>query len=121
VTRTTRLLLKTPLVHGAIVVLVVALVLGVRSSPAQAHEVCAYHTLDAACVLGGHTGIEVADNECDGHSVFAITRLADGRSFGIRDENGCERGITTRYFDSAIVSFEVCENTQGCSATVRVT
>jgi hypothetical protein len=98
-----------------------AVVLVAWTSSAAAHDVSAFHGLDMAWVGVNHTGVYVSDHECDGHGVFATYNLSNGSSGGVSDPDGCggARGYVPT--SAVVVSFDVCENTVGCSPTVRVT
>ncbi|MEV6601989.1 hypothetical protein AB0M36_34820 [Actinoplanes sp. NPDC051346] len=96
------------------------LVLVTWSSSAAAHEVSAWHGLDMAWVGANHAGVYVSDHECDGHGVYATYNLSSGSSGGVRDPDGC--GSAVGYVPTTVVvSFDVCEDTVGCSPLVRVT
>lgn len=92
------------------------------SAPAQAHEMRAEHGDDWAVLAAHHFEITVNDSECDGHRVWAVM-VTRGGSYSVEDTNGCQAGYGRLYSPdgSQVSSFYVCENTVGCSATVRVT
>ncbi|MFY1692660.1 hypothetical protein [Plantactinospora sp. WMMB782] len=89
-------------------------------SPAQAHEMRGYHGLDEAWVYASHLEMEVRDDECDGHKVFAVVNLRDGRSTSIVDDDGCSGNTGGGRWSVEVASFYVCEDREGCGTTVRV-
>lgn len=113
--------MKRLMMMAAVMAIVLGGVLVAGPTPASAHQTCAEHTYDYACIQSNHHQIKVCDKEKDGHVVEAWFVNQDGRiNGGYRDLNGSKSpcSIHTLPRLTYAVAISVCEEAKGCSEYV---
>ena len=91
-----------------------AAIIGLPS--ASAHDVCAWHTYDVACVQDNHQVLKTCDGEADGHAVRAqYTVLLSDRIFVGSWDTTTNAGCVFDRLPLDANQFRVCENDVGCS------
>ena len=103
--------------RAAIVAVLAAALFGLLAATAAAHYTEVYHGTDKAWVDSSHDHLDVQDNECDGHNVFAEGYDSSGYH-SIVDGNGCNAGYG--HLDGInFTQYRICEGLSrqyGCSA-----